>query len=127
VVSRPSGATNEPGLALDREVAESCMGGPAAHADWYWWRGANGIGSRSDAADGAAAISYCGPAFSTDDAAAMTLLDAWPHDWSIRRQFGLYEVTLYRPTTDVTTDALVQPSESLPLAVCYVRLRAVGW
>lgn len=125
VVSRPAGATNDAGRALDAEVAERVLGlvpcsDPTGRCD----------GAKADPIQcwGTGEAGSEIPSYSTDDASAMALLDTWPHDWEIRRQLGLYVVTLYRPATaDGAPERFVQPNESLALAIVFVRLRAVGW
>lgn len=62
------------------------------------------------------------PRYSTDIAAAMTLLDSWHGDWKIRRQNDHYKVTLYEPSMQG-----VEWAETLPLAICRIRLRATRW
>lgn len=118
--------TNDAGRALDAEIAERVLGlvpcsnpsgrcvGAATVPIQCW--GTGGPGSEI-------------PSYSTDVPSAMDLLDDWKHDWEIRRQHGLYVVTLSRPSAapDATVERLVQPSESLPLAIAYARLRAVDW
>lgn len=66
----------------------------------------------------------CGhvPRYSESIEAAMTLLDAWHGDWKIRRQNGHFKVTLYEPSMQG-----VEWAESLPLAICRIRLRATRW
>lgn len=119
--------TNQAGPELDAEIVERVNGWKHSHghgkcvamAGHHWWQTPKGAWRSSSEV----------PRFSTDRAAAMALLDEWPYDWSIRRWNGRYEVCLHKPTTlpGCTSEVLSQPNESLALAICYVRLRAIDW
>lgn len=62
------------------------------------------------------------PPYSSSIEWAMTLLDSWHGDWKIRRQNDHYKVTLYEPSMQGNEWA-----ETLPLAICRIRLRAAHW
>ncbi len=54
------------GEELDGEVARLALGGAGAHPEWYWWSGTG---------DDAEVLGFVGPHFSTDIAAAWTVVE----------------------------------------------------
>ncbi len=62
------------------------------------------------------------PEWSTDQYDAMNLLEEWHGDWKIRRHNGMYKVTMYALAAQGSAWA-----ETLPLAICRIRLKAASW
>ena len=103
------------GPALDAEICRKIMGWVPVQVrglptgDQVWWyskRRGEGV---------------CGPPpYSTDLATAMRILDVWDGDCLLRRQNGHWHVELCQPSQQWDAWA-----ETLPVAICLARLRAV--
>lgn len=119
--------------ALDAEVARAVFGIDTKQLQycerWEWephqtynqrcprcgaWR----LTNMPDMKSGPCLISI--PAYSSDVAAAMLVVDRWTGDASMRRQNGFWLVTFFRPSEEFRS---VEPT--LPEALCRAALAAV--
>jgi hypothetical protein len=128
------------GRELDELIAEKVMGGVPRHPEWYWLR--SGVAPETPdlpTPKGQSAI-YCGPAFSTDIAAAWEVVEwmraRWaklpnaergePDTWQFHdfadEGWRASVVWLHHDAPIVEVDEI---APTLPLAICRAALAAV--